>query len=583
MSDYMTFKTFPLRRLLLPALMVFGLLAVTRIALAVPAIADIQPRTISNVTGGNLAVTGSGFITDSVVILDGFGALVTTRVSDGLLTGDVPAGLAPGNYTVRVVNADGTAVAPAQLTITGPTPTPAPTAFVRPLLVVISYGASSPRINPGENLDFEMTFQNAGQSTATNVVATFVSGDFLPRVTGGVRAVGNIGPGQTARFFQPLYATTGLVGKRIATLEVKVSYTSDSGAVYDDTFTLTFEVALPVSGGAARTPTPTPTARPQLRPQLLVSSYRADVAQLQPGSRFTLEMDVRNMGSAEAKRVTLIVGGGTASGGTVSGTPQPGGGVSGAGGEFTNFAPVDSSNVQSLGDLSMGGRLQARQTLIVNASTKAGAYPLKLSFIYTDGSGNVFTDDQVITLLVYQTPQVEISFYRDPGPLFAFQPNQLPLQVVNLSRNSALLGNMKVNAEGAQFSNNVQLIGALEPGGTFPLDATLIPEQPGSLELVVTLDYTDDFNQPQQITARLTVEVLESAPIDPGFPDGEVPDGGFPPPPVEETWWDIVVRFLRGLFGLDSAPPQPGDGGIVPEGEFPPGEQPPVIVPGTKG
>jgi uncharacterized repeat protein (TIGR01451 family) len=558
------------------------MLAMVGVAWAVPAITDIQPRSMSSVTGGNLAVSGSGFVTDSVVILDGFGALNTTRVSDSLLTAGVPAGLASGNYTVRVVNADGTAVAPMQLAVTGPTPTPAPTAFARPLLVVISYGASSRQINPGENLDFEMTLQNAGQSTATNVVATFVSGDFLPRVTGGVRAVGNIAPGQSTRFFQPLYATAGLSGKRVAVLEVQVSYTSDSGAAFDDSFTLTFDVTPPGGGGPAPTPTPTPTARPQLRPQLLVSAYRADVAQLQPGSRFVLELDVQNAGSASAKRVTLIVGGGSASGGSAGGTPTGGGGVSGASGEFTNFAPVDSSNVQSLGDIDVNGRLTARQSLIVNASTEPGAYPLKLSLVYVDERGNLFTDDQAITLLVYQTPQLEISFYRDPGPLFSAQPNQLPVQVVNLSRNSVLLGNMKVTAEGAQFSNNVILIGALEPGGTYPMDAVAIPDAAGPLNLVVTIDYTDDFNEPQQITAMLPVEVLEGAPIDPGFPDGEGNGGGdVPLPVVEETWWDTVVRFIRGLLGLDSALQQPG-GAITPGGEFLPGDQP-VVVPGPKG
>ena len=54
--------------------------------------------------------------------------------------------------------------------------------------MVQSYGASAAQITPNSNLDFEMTIVNAGQATAGNVLATFVSGDFVPRATGGVRA-----------------------------------------------------------------------------------------------------------------------------------------------------------------------------------------------------------------------------------------------------------------------------------------------------------------------------------------------------------------------------------------------------------
>jgi hypothetical protein len=65
---------------------------------------------------------------------------------------------------------------------------------------------------------------------------------------------------------------------------------------------------------------------------------------LQPGEQFQLGLTVQNMGNTSAKNITMIVGGGS-SGGSGE-TPQPGG-VSGSGGEFTNFAPVNASNIQS--------------------------------------------------------------------------------------------------------------------------------------------------------------------------------------------------------------------------------------------
>ncbi|MGH2523462.1 MAG: COG1361 S-layer family protein, partial [Anaerolineales bacterium] len=497
-------------------------------------------------------------------------------------------------YSLTVINPDSSAATlPNALTITGPTATPVPTntpaatPFTRPLIVVQSYGASSPQVGSFQDYDFEMTLVNAGQATAANIVATFTEGDFTPRATGGVRAVGTLNPGEAGRFFQPL--TSGnLSGKIIASLEVMVSYTDPNGTAYTDNFTLTFDVFRPPPGVAA--PTPTGTPRPILRPQLVVTGYRTDVSPLQPGVRFTLEMDIQNVGSANAKRVTMIVGGGSASGdgGTgTDGTPgSPGpGGVSGSGGDFTNFAPVNASNVQFLGDLSSGAALTIQQALIVNASTKPAAYPMKLSFVYADEKGGSFSDDQAITLLVYQLPQVDISFYRDPGPLFTGQPNQLPLQIVNLGKSTATLGNMRVTApqSGAQFSNNTVLIGNLDIGFPFTLDAIVTPDQPGPLDLLVTVDYTDDFNQQQQITQTLTVEVLEGGPVvgpgeEPGGPGGE---GPVEPPPAPETFWQRVLRFLRGLFGLDSGQPEPVVPG--PDGIPQPGEEPPVGVPPPQG
>lgn len=570
-----------LRRLALAALISIGLLSpAAPVWAAAPTITGVEPGSVSNALSSVFAVSGTGFDNSAVVVLEGFGALSTTRVSAYLLTATLPAGVPAGVYTVKVINgSDATSSSlPNALTVTGPTATPAPsstpapTAYVRPVVIVQSYGASSPAISPNTDLDFEITLVNTGQGVATNIVATFAAGDFIPRLTGGVRSVGALGPGQSARFFQPLTATGGIAGKSVATLDVKVTYTDTGASSFTESFALTFPVAR--AQGPARTATPTP--KPNQRPQLLVTGYRTDAEVLQPGTQFSLSLDVQNAGSMDAKRVTMILGGGSSSGGGTGGTPGAGtGGVSGAGGEFTNFAPLKASNVQYLGDLSAGGSLGATVDLIVNSSTKPGAYPVKLSLVYTDDRGVNFTDDQVITLLVYQPPVVDVSFYRPVDALFAGQPGLLPIQVVNLGRSSAVLGNMKVAGEGAQFSNNIILVGALDTGGYFPLDATVIPGAAGPLDITVSIEYTDDFNQSQTLTRTLTVDVMEAPVMPPG--EGGMPE---PPMPEPETFLQKVWRFLRGLFGLDSGPSTPAGPSEMPPGELPPPEVRPA---GPKG
>ncbi len=160
------------------------------------------------------------------------------------------------------------------------------------------------------------------------------------------------------------------------------------------------------------------------------------------------------------------------------------------------------------------------------------------------------------------------------------QPNVLPLQVTNLRKDSTILGNMRVavaedSGVTATFENNSALIGALEAGGNYPLDATVYPDAAGPLPLVVTINYTDDFNQPQTITATLSVDVMEAPPIDPGIP----PDGGVDPgiPVPQESFTDMLVRFLKGFFGLGSGLTGTGGGGVIVE------PSPDVIVVPPKG
>jgi hypothetical protein len=540
------------------------------------AISQVQPNQVSNAAAVDLVVTGNGFVEGAVVILGSYGALSTTYVSPSMLRALLPAEVPPGSYAITVTNPDAVSATLANgLTITAPpaathtpvpTNTPAPTAFVRPLLVVHSYGASSAAITPGENLAFEMTFHNAGQALATNIIATFANGDFTPRETGGVRAIDPLWPGHQHRFFQPLAASRDLSGQSIATLEVNVTYTDPYGTAYSEKFSLTFPVARPAASGPGATATPTPTATPtatpapRLRAQLLITDYGSDMAPLQPGNQFNLRLTVQNQGSQQAKDVTMILGGGSLSGGNPGGTPDPGGGLSGGGGDFGNFAPVGSSNVLALGSMAVGASLTVEKALIVNASAKSGAYPVKITFVYTDDEGHTYADDQVITLLVYQLPKVDLAFYTEPPMFFAGEMAPLPLQVTNIGRSMVTLGNFRVTAVDSQLMNNSIFVGSLEAGGYFPLDAMIMPQQPGPLELIISIDYTDDFNQSQTISQTIMIEVMESFMPEPGEGEWEEPGGFEPMPAPDESFTQKLWRFIKGLLGLSSGPATPPGG-----------------------
>ena len=437
-----------------------------------------------------------------------------------------------------------------------------PQPVIRPQVAVLNYRTKPEDVQNGQNFSLVVKLRNEGEAKAFNVQATFTSTDFVPLKNGGVNIIGDIAAGNSVEIDQPMTVATWVSG--IVSVGMSLSYADENGTPYTESFTLNIRVS--GSGGvAAATATPT-GARSS---QLVITSYATSVDPLQPGEQFTLTMTVQNNGNVGAQRVTMIVGGGSSSGGTSDGgTPQPGGGgVSGGSGEFTNFAPVGASNIQTLGDLPEGGAAQVRQDLIVNVSTTPGAYPMKVTFSYLNGKGEVVNDEQVITLLVYSLPSLDISFYRPPDPFFVGQPGALPIQVVNLGKRLAVLGTLKITAESGMVENGTSLVGSLDSGGYFTLDAMVIPEQSGTMQLDVTIDYTDDFNQPRTINRTLDIEVMEGfeEPImEPGMEGGGGGGGEGFPIPEQETTLQKIWRFVLGVLGLDSAPPSNSDPGIMP-------------------
>ncbi len=528
-------------------------------------ISSVSPAVISSSHQTVITVSGVDFVDGAIVSLDNYGSLNTSFSLSTTLLATVPAGISAGVYTVTVTNPDSSISSLANaLRVIPEAPTAAPTnsptaapsvtgeppgSFKRPMITVNTYSLDQDTISPGNSFILFVTLYNSGQQYAKNIVATFSSSDVMPRETGGVVSVGEIAPGNHSEISQPLYLS-GSMWANVTSINMVISYTNEIGAAYSETFTISLPVHLVYTSGATATSTPTQTPTSSVKPQLVITGYNTDATPLQPGTKFNLAVNIQNMGNSTAKNVVMIVGGGSSTSGGDSGTPQPGG-VSGGSGEFTNFAPLGSSNIQSLGDISSDQTTTASQPLIVNVNTAPGAYPLKISFVYINDQSHTFVDDQVITLLVYRIPILDISFYQEVSTIFNAQPNTLPIQVVNLGRSSIVLGMMRVHAPSGQLSNNSVLVGTLDPGGYFTLDATFTPDTPGITDLTVSIDYTDDFNQQQVFTETLTVEAIDQPVIEPPA-DGNQINGPDSIPIAPETFLHKVLRFILGMIGLDS-------------------------------
>jgi len=429
-------------------------------------------------------------------------------------------------------------------------PVNAQSASERPVIAIDSYSTD---ITPARGETFSMTiaFLNRGQLASTNLMIEFIPGDLIPRDTGGFQTIYQLITGEKKNITQTFTVNQDLWGASIANTTVNINYSDYDGNLYSDSFTLAIDLRIPPY--VAPTPTPTPTPATMLHPQLVIQSFSTDEAILQPGTIFELSLNLMNLGNTPAKSVSMVMGGGTVET-NMEGTPQPG--ISGSTGDFTRFAPLDSSNITFIGDIPPGETIKTTQRIIVNVNTTPGAHSINYSFVYQTEDEQKVVDNQVITLLVYRLPSLQVDFSMDPGAFFANQPNILPLQVVNLSKQSVILGNMLVSANDALLENNMALVGVIEPGFYFTLDTMITPFQVGPMEILVSVNFTDDFNQARTFETTLLIDVVE---MDVGdfYPDDDSfsPHDGFEdwePPAIEETFWQKLLRVLKGLIGLDS-------------------------------
>ncbi len=459
-----------------------------------------------------------------------------------------------------------------------PSATETPTPYKRPLIGLTSYSTGVDEIVPGRDFTLTLNLRNSGPTLAGSVVVSFESMDFLPLETGGVQNLAELGAGKTVAISQPMRANFSMWGYDSGTIVASVTYSDVNGLTYSETFTLTIDLKTPVYVAATPTPTPTATPDPSLSAQLVVNSYSTDIDPLQPGNIFNLTLKMTNIGLETARKVTMVLGGGVESVQPGDNTNTGTAGMSGGGADLTHFAPLGSSNLIFLNDINGGAAQEVTVQLIVNVTTTPGAYPFKISFVYEDAENSRVVDDQVITLLVYRLPKIDISFYRTPDMFFAGQPGMLPLQITNVGSSTAVLGNMVVTSDAGEITENTLLVGALEPGGYYTMDATAWPMVEGPMTLLITIQYTDDFNQSRSIeqTLVLTVEPMPvyedpygENPMDPSMPDM----GSMEP----ETIWQKILRFLLGLLGFDSAKPAEPEYILPVEQEE---YQQPIVVPG---
>ena len=450
-----------------------------------------------------------------------------------------------------------------------PTSTPAPiptqpTVFGRPFVTVQNYQTGVGLLLPGQSFTLSFAVSNSGQLDAQNLAITFEGSDFFPSQTTGVYSISRLGRGEMMPVTQPMLVNKELgSNKAVVTSVVKIAYNDETGKTFEEKYTLTFPAY-------NRTETPTPTVTPTAweRPQVLVIAYTTDVGMLYPGTMFNLDMQVSNLGNNLAREVNLITGGNIdtskSSGTTTSGTPQASNSSSttNVNSDVSNFAPVNSTNRVFLGDIPPQKTLSVSRKLIVNVGAEPGARLLNISFAYTDEDGNTITDNQVLSFLIYSSLNLSAGIVGTQPELIVGETTNLSFQITNLGKKSVLLGNLELSADKAEIKTEAGVIGSIESGGYFTADTKVTPKKEGNIAVIVKVNFLDDFGKYRAYKQQLLLKAIQKptpVPTQPG--SGQEETSG--------SFLDGILRFFRGLFGLESAPNQ--------NQESPPGGKPPEV------
>ena len=379
----------------------------------------------------------------------------------------------------------------------------------RPQLVIEIAETTPAVLSPGDAFSLTLRVANRGDRTATDVLVGVASADLAAPASGSnFVAMERIGIDQVATATLPLVLGEVTQAGRL-NLEIALEYSDYTGGPYTARQNVGLETSTALSD----------------RPQLLIAGYRTEPDSLSPGDVFTLTLEITNVGGGEAQRLTLTLGGEGGSG-------------------LKPFAPLASGNVHFVPRLGAGETVEAVQQLAVDGSADPGAYSLPVALAYDDTRGTRRTDSQLISLLVRRRPHLQIGFYAPVETAIVGMPFQLPIEVTNIGRTLVNVSTLEVSSPQLEITNGSLYLGPLDGGTAGSLEAMAVAQQGGAAEVLVTVHYLDDFDQPQVVTKTLTIQVEEPIVEAPAQQEGQAPQ--------EETAWDKILRFLRGLFGLGS-------------------------------
>jgi len=384
------------------------------------------------------------------------------------------------------------------------------TIYGRPALIVSS-AVVSPR--PGEEaayprvFDLTLTVANTGSVTASHVVGTVPANEYVGTETGSALfGYSYIYPGKS----------------EVTTLHMLLDHADPGGRVqpvihfeyysYDEEE----DISLKYTGDE---PVRLSFGEPGWNQPTLLLEELTTVPEIPaPGDSCTLTVTLSNISSGAAEQVLVRLGGAEG--------PKP-------------FATVGSGNVGHIPRIAAHEKARVKFSLVVEGDTAAGLYPIPVSLTFRNVLGEEFSDTQTVYLKVQNKPALQAGLIGDlPAPLLAGEPFEFPVEVINIGRQSVNVGTIELTSADLILTNASIYAGPLDESTSTSIIANAVAEKAGAAEVILTVHYLDEFNQPQTwtLTFQLTIEESAIAAAEPAD-TGETPN-------FFESIWKAFLAFL---------------------------------------
>jgi hypothetical protein len=392
-----------------------------------------------------------------------------------------------------------------------PAPSPGSSPAAPPRLAMVSSVVVPEVLFPGTSFELVLTLRNLGSQAAEQVVVAAGSSAVVLRDTDRpYLLLERLEKGAEIEVRLPLQVRRQ-VEAGYYPLDLNVEYVGQDGQPYSSPQQVGLDIQTNLND----------------RPRLVISSYNVQPAQISPGDSFELRLRLLNAGGGAARQISLTLGGESGEG-------------------LKPFSPLGTGNVRFIPVLASGEEVELAFSLLADGKTEARLYNLAVGLAYMGEQQQAYSEAQVISLQVFTRAVFRIGYYKDVLPGQVGQPLRLPVELANLSTGRFTVTSLELSCDTLKLKDKKAYVGKLEPGGIFSFDATATPQQPGTLEILATIYYLDDYNQERTFTQELILEVRAATSAVP------MSETNFTVQPVQQSFWQVLLRMLRGLLGLGS-------------------------------
>ncbi len=213
-------------------------------------------------------------------------------------------------------------------------------------------------VEPGKNLILSLSLFNNGNKAAKDVTIELQTQDPFTLLENPVEKISELQPGKTKIIEYDLFVDSSAVSA-VYQIPIKINY--------DMTFNLTKNVNVRVQG----------------IPRFKLISVKSD--EIYPGTTQDIIVDMQNLGTGKAKRVTA----------TFKSSSQ-------------DISPVLSGGIVYMGDVNSEEDKLIRFRIHASSDVEYGVYPGIVNITYEDESGNTLSDKFDIGILVSGRPDLQV-------------------------------------------------------------------------------------------------------------------------------------------------------------------------------